>query len=99
MDRFSKGITDFRKRLYWGEFKQLKTVVPPIEEQTANLTVNFNVPVFADAPWQTNFQLVRIDEQWKIKSFTDLTRRPIKPGAMKTYKHKCSPTKQSSASF
>jgi type I restriction enzyme S subunit len=35
MDRYSKGITDFRKRLYWGEFKQLVTVVPPIEEQTA----------------------------------------------------------------
>ena len=33
MDRFSKGITDFRKRLYWGEFKRLSTVVPPIEEQ------------------------------------------------------------------
>jgi len=35
MDRFSKGITDFRKRLYWQEFKQLKTVLPPKEEQTA----------------------------------------------------------------
>jgi type I restriction enzyme S subunit len=35
MDRNSKGITDFRKRLYWGEFKQLLTVVPPTEEQVA----------------------------------------------------------------
>lgn len=35
MDRYSKGITDFRKRLYWGEFKQLATIVPPVEEQTA----------------------------------------------------------------
>ncbi|QHT65406.1 restriction endonuclease subunit S [Rhodocytophaga rosea] len=35
MDRFSKGITDFRKRLYWDEFKQLKTILPPISEQTA----------------------------------------------------------------
>ena len=35
MDRFSKGITDFRKRLYWNEFKQLLTVLPPMEEQTA----------------------------------------------------------------
>jgi type I restriction enzyme S subunit len=33
MDRFSKGITDFRKRLYWPEFKQLKTIVPPPKEQ------------------------------------------------------------------
>ena len=35
MDRFSKGITDFRKRLYWHEFKQLKAVLPPKEEQAA----------------------------------------------------------------
>ncbi|GMQ29244.1 restriction endonuclease subunit S [Algoriphagus confluentis] len=33
MDRFSKGITDFRKRLYWAEFKQLITVLPPYKEQ------------------------------------------------------------------
>lgn len=33
MDRFSKGITDFRKRLYWDEFKQLMTLLPPISEQ------------------------------------------------------------------
>jgi type I restriction enzyme S subunit len=33
MDRFSKGITDFRKRLYWNEFKRLFTIVPPIDEQ------------------------------------------------------------------
>ncbi|EGW23150.1 restriction endonuclease subunit S [Methylobacter tundripaludum] len=38
MDRYSKGITDFRKRLYWNEFKQLVTVVPPVEEQTAIVT-------------------------------------------------------------
>lgn len=35
MDRYSKGITDFRKRLYWDGFKQLTTLVPPIEEQRA----------------------------------------------------------------
>ena len=33
MDRYSKGITDFRKRLYWDSFKQLKTIVPPESEQ------------------------------------------------------------------
>lgn len=33
MNRASKGITDFRKRLYWQEFKQLLTLVPPREEQ------------------------------------------------------------------
>ena len=35
MDRSSKGITDFRKRLYWNEFKQLKIIFPPLEEQNS----------------------------------------------------------------
>lgn len=38
MDRFSKGITDFRKRLYWNEFKQLKTILPPFSEQKEIIT-------------------------------------------------------------
>ncbi|MFX1703949.1 restriction endonuclease subunit S [Chitinophaga sp. CC14] len=33
MDRFSRGITDFRKRLYWNEFKRLFTILPPENEQ------------------------------------------------------------------
>lgn len=33
MNRASKGITDFRKRLYWQEFKQLSTLLPPCDEQ------------------------------------------------------------------
>lgn len=31
--RYSRGITDFRLRLYWGEFKELRVGVPPHEEQ------------------------------------------------------------------
>lgn len=33
MNQYSKGITDFRKRLYWEEFKQMFTILPPFEEQ------------------------------------------------------------------
>ncbi|HMQ92684.1 MAG TPA: restriction endonuclease subunit S [Amaricoccus sp.] len=33
MDAGSKGITDFRKRLYWDDFKNLLTLVPPRDEQ------------------------------------------------------------------
>lgn len=33
MNRASKGITDFRKRLYWDQFKALNTIVPPFPEQ------------------------------------------------------------------
>ncbi len=33
--KYSRGITDFRLRLYWSEFKNIKVCVPPIEEQRA----------------------------------------------------------------
>lgn len=33
MHRYSKGITDFRLRLYWPEFKNLRVCIPPYEEQ------------------------------------------------------------------
>lgn len=32
MRRHSRGITDFRLRLYWDEFKNLAVVAPPLEE-------------------------------------------------------------------
>jgi type I restriction enzyme S subunit len=31
--RRSKGIADFRQRLYWDQFRQVKVVLPPIQEQ------------------------------------------------------------------
>ncbi|WP_431283165.1 restriction endonuclease subunit S [Humitalea sp. 24SJ18S-53] len=33
MRRYSKGVTDFRLRLYWDEFKQIVIAVPPLTEQ------------------------------------------------------------------
>lgn len=35
MRRYSRGVTDFRLRLYWDEFKNLSIVLPPEREQTA----------------------------------------------------------------
>ncbi len=33
-ERYSRGIADFRLRLYWPEFRTIKVCVPPIAEQT-----------------------------------------------------------------
>lgn len=33
MRRFSRGIADFRMRLYWEYFRDIKIVLPPLEEQ------------------------------------------------------------------
>jgi type I restriction enzyme, S subunit len=35
--RHSHGVTDFRLRLYWDEFKSIKIAIPPFEEQNAVL--------------------------------------------------------------
>jgi type I restriction enzyme S subunit len=35
--RFSRGITDFRLRLYWDEFKNLRVCLPPCNERDALL--------------------------------------------------------------
>ena len=48
MRRLSRGITDFRLRLYWEEFKNICLALPPVEEQTAilnritDVTANFD---------------------------------------------------------
>jgi type I restriction enzyme S subunit len=33
LKRFSRGITDFRLRLYWDDFKKIEVAVPPAREQ------------------------------------------------------------------
>ena len=35
MHRYSHGVADFRLRLYWDEFKNIKLCLPPLSEQTA----------------------------------------------------------------
>jgi type I restriction enzyme S subunit len=37
MRRHSRGVTDFRLRLYWDEFKQIRVALPPLGEQEAIL--------------------------------------------------------------
>ncbi|SHF46045.1 type I restriction enzyme, S subunit [Ruegeria intermedia] len=36
--RFSRGIADFRMRLYWDHFRNLRICLPPLEEQDAILS-------------------------------------------------------------
>lgn len=37
MRRFSRGIADFRMRLYWEHFREVRVCLPPLEEQDAIL--------------------------------------------------------------
>lgn len=64
MNRKSKGITDFRKRLYWDEFKQLITLLPPIVEQ--NDIVQYIHTQSSKIDHAISFQQKQID---KLKEF------------------------------
>lgn len=39
MRRYSRGIADFRMRLYWDYFRDLKVCIPPLEEQDKILSM------------------------------------------------------------
>ena len=39
MRRYSRGIADFRMRLYWDYFRDLKVCLPPLEEQDKILSM------------------------------------------------------------
>lgn len=39
MRRYSRGIADFRMRLYWDYFRDLKVCLPPLEEQDKILSI------------------------------------------------------------
>lgn len=39
MRRYSRGIADFRMRLYWDHFRDLKVCLPPLEEQDKILSM------------------------------------------------------------
>ena len=47
----------------------------------AVVKAHFDVPTFPDYPWRSESTLVKVGGQWLISSFSDLTRRPIAPGA------------------
>lgn len=48
MRRHSRGVTDFRLRLYWDEFKNLRVALPPLEEAIAICaTISVMVEQFA----------------------------------------------------
>jgi type I restriction enzyme S subunit len=49
MRRFSHGVTDFRLRLYWEEFKNIFIPLPALEEQTAITTFIDSETAKADA--------------------------------------------------
>jgi len=55
----------------------------PVDENDkfSRITVDFSVESFPGHPWRTEFDLVLLKDKWQIRSFKDLTRRPVPPGA------------------
>ncbi|MCX6265810.1 MAG: restriction endonuclease subunit S [Bacteroidetes bacterium] len=80
MDRHSKGITDFRKRLYWNEFKQLKITFPPIEEQ--NAIVNY---IYSFSNKITNAVSLKGKEIEKLKEYKATLINSVVTGKIKVF--------------
>lgn len=65
MHRYSHGITDFRLRLYWPEFKNIRVCVPTIEEQKEIADYIDNKTVEIDVLIAKKEQLVAEIETYK----------------------------------
>lgn len=78
MDRYSKGITDFRKRLYWDGFKQLMTIVPPIDEQQE--IINYIKKVDAQTAFAIDVKKQQIEKlkEYKTTLINDAVTGKIK---------------------
>jgi type I restriction enzyme S subunit len=80
MDRNSKGITDFRKRLYWDEFKRLITIVPPIDEQ-------FAIVEYIDGVTRRIIKVIELKEEEinKLKEFKSSLIDGVVTGKIKVF--------------
>jgi len=52
-----------------------------IQGTYARLYVDFSMPELTGHPWRTEFDLVPVKGKWQIRSFTDITRRPLPLGS------------------
>ncbi|GAC89004.1 restriction modification system DNA specificity domain protein [Gluconobacter thailandicus F149-1 = NBRC 100600] len=63
MDASSKGITDFRKRLYWDDFRNCLTIVPPKAEQEEIIRYSSDISAkFHHATSLKQFQITALRE-------------------------------------
>ena len=89
MNRASKGITDFRKRLYWQEFKQLSTVVPPREEQDRIVAFLDQKTAEVDAAIAKKERLIGLLHEQMDIVINQLVRVGLNPAA--SLKDSCTP--------
>lgn len=78
MDRYSKGITDFRKRLYWESFKQLSTIVPPIAEQQKIIAFIDNLKKQTENAINIKQQQIKKLKEYKTTLINDAVTGKIK---------------------
>lgn len=81
MDRFSKGITDFRKRLYWEEFKTLLTVVPPLTIQDRIVKFLDEKTAEIDAAIEKKRRLIDLLNEQKAILFNRAVTKGLNPNA------------------
>jgi type I restriction enzyme S subunit len=79
--RFSRGITDFRLRLYWDEFKNLRICSPPAEERASILRFLDRETVKIDALIAEQQRLIELLQEKRQAVISHAVTKGLNPNA------------------
>jgi len=79
--RFSRGITDFRLRLYWDEFKNLRICVPPEEDRVSILRFLSHETTKIDALIAEQQRLIELLEEKRQTMISHAVTKGLNPDA------------------
>ncbi|WP_051909578.1 restriction endonuclease subunit S [Paenirhodobacter enshiensis] len=81
MRRYSKGVTDFRLRLYWDEFKGIRIPLPPLPEQRAIAAFLDREVGKIDALVEESRQLIALLAEKRQATISHAVTRGLNPAA------------------
>jgi type I restriction enzyme S subunit len=81
MRRHSRGVTDFRLRLYWEEFKDIRIALPPREEQAEILAAIRNEAAKIDALVGEQQRLIALLEEKRQAVISHAVTKGLEPNA------------------
>jgi type I restriction enzyme S subunit len=79
--RFSRGITDFRLRLYWDEFKNLRVCLPPCNERDALLEFLDRETAKIDALIAEQLRLIELLQEKRQAVISHAVTKGLNPDA------------------
>jgi len=81
MRRYSRGVTDFRLRLYWDQFKDLRIALPPREEREAILVFLDREAARIDALVAEQRRLIDLLKEKRLAIISHAVTKGLNPDA------------------